>query len=309
MIFLTSWTGGLFDSFSTAVSDALNNVQETVADAVFDRFIPWAFNGLFDALSEFLTNINEMGAEIFDLDWCKLLLQFFAVFGGAMFVVGFFVSIFDFGIANASLQQKGDVTDVIKNGIKGFVASFLFVNIPVELYRFCISLQNSLSKGILMIAGKDSTLKIGEYAQQVLMGWRAGLNASNLFFLGLLIVFAYCIVKVFFANLKRGGILIALIAIGSIHMFSVPRGYTDGFTAWCKQVIGLCVTALLQTTLLYAGLITFAEHPLLGTGVMLAATEVPRVLEKFGLETSARFNPMQGLYGASMAMSMVRVIK
>ena len=75
---MTSWTGGLFDSFSTAVSDALNNVQETVADAVFDRFIPWAFNAIFSGMSELLTHINEMGAEIFDLVWCKLLLQFFA---------------------------------------------------------------------------------------------------------------------------------------------------------------------------------------------------------------------------------------
>lgn len=306
---MTSWTGGLFEGFSTAVSDAMQNMTESVTDAVFDRFIPWAFNGLFNGLSEFLTNINEMGAEIFDLDWCKLLLQFFAVFGGAMFVVGFFVSIFDFGIANASLQQKGDVTDVIKNGVKGLVASFLFVNIPVELYRFCISLQNSVSKGVLTLAGKDSTLKIGEYAQQTLTGWAAGVNVSSIFFLLLLIAFAYCIIKVFFANLKRGGILLALIAIGSVHMFSVPRGYTDGFTSWCKQIIGLCVTAFLQTIMLFAGLLTFAEHPLLGTGVMLSATEVPRVLEKFGLETSAKFNPMQGLYGASMAMSMVRVIK
>lgn len=306
---MTSWTGGLFDSFSTAVSDALNNVQETVADAVFDRFVPWVFNAVFDGLSEFLTNMNEMGAEIFDLDWCKLLLQLFSVFGGAMFVVGLFVSFFDLGIANASLQGKGDPIETFKNGVKGFVASLLFVNIPVELYRFCISLQNSVSKGILTLAGKDTTLRIGEYAQDVLMWWRAGVNASHIFFLVLLIAFAYCIVKVFFANLKRGGILLALLAVGSIHMLSVPRGYTDGFTAWCKQIIGLCVTAFLQTTLLFAGLITFAEHPLLGTGVMLSATEVPRVLEKFGLETSTKFNPMQGLYGASMAMSVVRVLK
>jgi len=306
---LTSWTGGLFDSFSTAVSDALNNVQETVADAVFDRFIPWAFNAIFSGMSELLTHINEMGAEIFDLVWCKLLLQFFAVFGGAMFVIGFFVSFFDLGISYASQDGKNSPISTILNCTKGFVATFLFVNIPVELYRFCISLQNSVSKGILTLAGKDSTLKIGEYAQQTLTGWAAGVNVSSIFFLLLLIAFAYCIIKVFFANLKRGGILIALIAIGSVHMFSVPRGYTDGFTSWCKQVIGLCVTAFLQTVLLFAGLLTFAEHPLLGTGVMLSSTEVPRVLEKFGLETSTKFNPMQGLYGASMAMSMTRFLK
>lgn len=306
---MASWTGGLFEGFSTAMSDAISNLSDTVTDAVFDRFIPWAFGAVFNGLSEFLTNINEMGAEIFDLDWCKLLMQFFAVFGGAMFVVGLFVSFFDLGISYNSQQGKGDPMNTFLNGVKGLAASFLFVNVPVELYRFCISLQNSFSKGILTLAGKDATLKIGDYAQQVLTGWIEGVNMSSIFFLFLLIAFAYCIVKVFFANLKRGGILLALIAIGSIHMFSVPRGYTDGFTAWCKQVIGLCVTAFLQTTFLFAGLITFSEHPLLGTGVMLAATEVPRVLEKFGLETSSKFNPMTALYGTSMVMSMARFVK
>lgn len=306
---MASWTTGLFDGFSTAVSNAIGNLSETVVDSIFDRFISWLFQTIFNGLSEFLTSINDMGAEIFDLDWCKLLMQFFAIFGGAMFVIGLFVSFFDLGISYQSQQGNGDPKNTFLNGVKGFVASFLFVNIPVELYRFCISLQNSFSKGILTLAGKDATLKLGDYAQQVLTGWSTHINMSSIFFLLLLIAFAYCIIKVFFANLKRGGILLALIAIGSIHMFSIPRGYSDGFTAWCKQVIGLCVTAFLQTTFLFAGLLTFAEHPILGTGVMLSATEVPRVLEKFGLETSSKFNPMTALYGTSMVMTMARFVK
>ena len=60
-------------------------------------------------------------------------------------------------------------------------------------------------------------------------------------------------IKVFFANLKRGGILLIQIAVGSLYMFSVPRGYTDGFIQWCKQIIGLCLTAFLQSTILIAG--------------------------------------------------------
>ncbi len=305
-----SWTDGLFDSFSTAVSESVNNLSDTIVDTIFGRFIPWLFTAIYDGLGSLLTNINEMGAEIFDLNWCKLLMQFFAVFGGAMFVIGMFVAFFDLGIAYSSSQQgKGDPVATFQNILKGFVATFCFVNIPVELYRFCVSLQNSVTKGILTLSGKEATLKLGEYAQQVLEQWMGNVNTSSLFFLLLIIAFAYCIIKVFFANLKRGGILLALIAIGSVHMFSVPRGYTDGFTSWCKQVIGLCVTAFLQTTFLYAGLLIFAEHPLLGTGVMLASTEVPRVLEKFGLETSSKFNPMTALYGTSMAMTMVRFVK
>ena len=52
---------------------------------------------------------------------------------------------------------------------------------------------------------------------------------------------AYAVIKVFFANLKRGGILLIQIAVGSLYMFSVPRGYGDGFTQWCKQGVGLCI--------------------------------------------------------------------
>ena len=32
-------------------------------------------------------------------------------------------------------------------------------------------------------------------------------------------------------------------------MFSIPRGYTDGFANWCKQVAATCLTAFLQTTI------------------------------------------------------------
>ena len=74
------------------------------------------------------------------------------------------------------------------------------------------------------------------------------------------------VIKVFFANLKRGGILLIQIAVGSLYMFSVPRGYTDGFIQWCKQIIGLCLTAFLQSTILIAGLMVFKDHALLGLG-------------------------------------------
>lgn len=41
-------------------------------------------------------------------------------------------------------------------------------------------------------------------------------------------------------------ILLLQIAVGSLYMFSVPRSYIDGFTQWCKQIIGLCLTTFLQ---------------------------------------------------------------
>ena len=122
------------------------------------------------------------------------------------------------------------------------------------------------------------------------------------------IAMAYAVIKVFFSNLKRGGILLIQIAVGSLYMFSVPRGYIDGFTQWCKQVIGLCLTAFLQATILVAGLLVFKDNLLLGLGLMLSANEVPRIAGTFGLDTSTRANIMSAVYTAQTAVNTTKTI-
>ena len=123
-----------------------------------------------------------------------------------------------------------------------------------------------------------------------------------------LILMAYAVIKVFFANLKRGGILLIQIAVGSLYMFSVPRGYGDGFLQWMKQVIGLCLTAFLQATILVAGLLAFRTQALLGLGLMLSAGEVPRIAGAFGLDTSTRANIQSAVYTAQSVVNTTRTI-
>ena len=48
---------------------------------------------------------------------------------------------------------------------------------------------------------------------------------SPIMMLFMIIMMGYAVIKVFFSNLKRGGILLIQIAVGSLYMFSVPRGY------------------------------------------------------------------------------------
>ena len=103
-------------------------------------------------------------------------------------------------------------------------------------------------------------------------------------------------------------ILLIQIAVGSLYMFSVPRGYTDGFIQWCKQIIGLCLTAFLQATILIAGLMVFKDHALLGLGLMLSAGEIPRIAGAFGLDTTTRANIMSAVYTAQAAVNTTRTI-
>ena len=123
-----------------------------------------------------------------------------------------------------------------------------------------------------------------------------------------IILMAYAVIKVFFANLKRGGILLIQISVASLYMFSVPRGYTDGFVQWSKQIIGLCLTTFLQATILIAGLMVFKDRALLGLGLMLSAAEIPRIAGAFGLDTSTKANIMSAVYAAQTAVNTTRTV-
>ena len=191
------------------------------------------------------------------------------------------------------------------NYIKGFMAVNLFTIVPVNLYSLCVSLQGTFGSAITGIIDTES---IGLTAQQVLMSASFPGVGNPILQIFCAIMMGYAVIKVFFANLKRGGILLIQIAVGSLYMFSVPRGYIDGFIQWCKQVIGICITAFLQSTILTAGLMVFRDHPLLGLGLMLSSTEVPRIAGQFGLDTSTKTNLMSSVYAAQTAINMTRTV-
>ena len=100
--------------------------------------------------------------------------------------------------------------------------------------------------------------------------------------------------------------MLVQMAVGALYMFSVPRGYTAGFVQWIKQVCAICLTAFMQTTLLYLGLMTFPGNMLLGLGIMLAANEVPKIAQQFGLDTSVRVNMMSVVHASSTAVNLTR---
>ena len=62
----------------------------------------------------------------------------------------------------------------------------------------------------------------------------------------------------------------------------------------------------MQTTLLYLGLMTFPSNMLLGLGIMLAANEVPKIAQQFGLDTSVRVNMMSVVHASSTAVNLTR---
>lgn len=98
------------------------------------------------------------------------------------------------------------------------------------------------------------------------------------------------------------------MAVGSLYMFSIPRGYQDGFNQWMKQIAALCLTAFMQTTLLFLGLLTFKDNMLLGLGVMLSANEVERIARQFGLDSSVKVNMMSVIHTTTTAVNLTRSV-
>lgn len=278
-----------------------------------NSIIDWVYDQIIGFLGNFFAVMGNMGVELFDLPWVQYVVQFFNQLGWALFSVSLVVCVFECGIQYAS--GRGDIKGAALNIIKGFMAVSLFSVVPIRLYALSVSLQGTLTAGIAGVGeigalGADliDSFTTSEGLVEGIENMNVGNITNPIMLIFCVIAMAYAVIKVFFANLKRGGILLIQIAVGSLYMFSVPRGYIDGFTQWCKQVIGLCLTTFLQATILVAGLLVFKDHLLLGLGLMLAANEVPRIAGTFGLDTSTRANIMSAVYTAQTAVNTTKTI-
>ena len=290
-------------------------IWDFVASAVLDDIIDWIYGQIIGFLGNFFSEMGNMGAELFTMDWVQSIILFFSYLAWALYGTGLVVSVFECGIEYSS--GRGNIKETSLNAIKGFLAVSLFTIVPVRLYELSVSLQSSFTAGL---TGYGSG-SIGEVATEALQNFNEieslteasslsgfGAITSPIMILFCIILMAYAVIKVFFANLKRGGILLIQIAVGSLYMFSVPRGYTDGFVQWCKQIVGLCLTAFLQATILIAGLMVFKDRALLGLGLMLSAGEIPRIAGAFGMDTTTRANIMSAVYTAQAAVNTTKTV-
>ena len=291
-------------------------IWDFVADKVLGQIVDWFYSQIVGFLGNFFSEMGNMGVELFEMSWVQSIVLFFSYLAWALYGTGLVVACFECGIEYSS--GRGNIRETALNAIKGFMAVSLFTVVPVRLYELSVTLQGQLTTGI---TGYGAS--IGDVASDIMQEFSAvesltdltsgpflgfGSITSGIMILFCIILMAYAVIKVFFANLKRGGILLIQIAVGSLYMFSVPRGYTDGFIQWCKQIIGLCLTAFLQATILIAGLMVFKDHALLGLGLMLSAGEIPRIAGTFGLDTTTRANIMSAVYTAQAAVNTTRTI-
>lgn len=302
------WISDAIDWISDGISSLWDNTvgaaADAISDAIWDIMFEWIFNKVYGLIAELFTFINETATDIFALSWVQVFVGLFGSFAWMLFVCGLVVAVFDTAVAYESGQAN--IKNTCINVLKGFMAASLVTVVPQRLYSFCVNMQGTFATELLgnFISGTSDTM--ADTGLSVIVALASDVSLFSLFFI---ILFGYCTVKVVFANIKRGGIMLCQIAVGSLYLFGVPRGYTDGFYGWCKQVIATCLTAFLQTTILYLGLLTYTQHALLAVGICLSAAEVPRIAQMFGLDTSVKVNMMSVSHTMSMGAKAVGMLK
>lgn len=285
------WVGDAIDWVCDGISSlwdsTVGSAVDAISDAIWDVMFNWLFNLIFGAVADLFEFINSTASDIFALSWVQSFISLFHYLAWMLFVCGLIMAVFDTAIAYESGQAN--IKNTCLNVLKGFMAASLVTVVPQRLYSFCVALQGTFTHDLLGRFIADTNAAVADSGLTVIIALAMNVSLFSLIFI---ILFGYCTVKVVFSNIKRGGIILCQIAVGSLYMFGVPRGYTDGFYSWCKQVFATCLTAFLQTTILYLGLLTYIQHPLLAIGICLSATEVPRIAQLFGLDTSVKVNMM-----------------
>ena len=198
------WLGDLINGISDAIASAFAGIGQTISNTIWSTMMKWMYETVFNAVADFFSMMGNMGAEIFDLAWVKATVQLFTLFGWALFAAGVVVAIFDFAIEFQN--GRANIKTTALNILKGFFACSLIGIVPIELYKFCISLQNTFAGDLASLFAGGKATSIAQQSQYILQNnFAADMLAGNLFNLLALIAFAYCVVKVFFQNIKRGG--------------------------------------------------------------------------------------------------------
>lgn len=308
MISLFDWISDAIDWIGDGISSlwdsTIGGAVDAISDVVWDIMFEWLFNKVYGAVAELFMFIDQSATDLFSLAWVRTFVSLFQALGWMLFVCGLVVAVFDTAVAYESGQAN--IKNTCINVLKGFMAASLVTVVPQRLYSFCVNMQGTFATELLgnFISGTSDTM--ADTGLAVIFALASDVSLFSLFFM---ILFGYCTVKVVFANIKRGGIMLCQIAVGSIYMIGIPRGFTDGFSSWCKQVISTCLTAFLQTVILYLGLLTYTQHPLIAVGICLSATEVPRIAQMYGLDTSVRVNMMSVSHTVSMGAKAVGMLK
>lgn len=261
---------------------------ESIFEWILQQLVGTAFSFL-------LGHMSSDGLLIFDLEPVKLIINGFYKVGLALWGMGIVVAVFDIAIQYG--HGRGTPQDLMLNYVRSYLAALLFTVLPIPFYKLMLTAGWKI--GGAMTTGGDPFADGFAEAWTRLDTMHMGLMLSFIFGLVFLIV----AILNYFSFIKRSFYLFFLVCVGCLYMASIPRGYTDGFTSWCKQVIGLCFGSFLQMVGLGICLWLINDKTfLIGIVGLFGTLAVDRLMQSFGGasgQTNLSGIGMQAYYGIS----------
>ena len=144
------WLGDIISGIGSAIGDTIDFIGSGLGDAIWNAMLKWLYEIIYGAIADFFEMMGNMGSEVFDLEWVQATVKLFTLFGWGLFVAGTAVAIFDVAIEYQC--GRANIKTTALNILKGFFACSLIGIVPIELYKFCISLQNTFSHDLVGIA-------------------------------------------------------------------------------------------------------------------------------------------------------------
>lgn len=233
-------------------------------------------------------------------------LGFLEAIAGVLYITGIGFAVAEWAI-NTNEGHGTNILSTFKYILLGFVVVLGFTSIPILLFKFTAECTRYLVLGTSMDTLLDTLTQnlTNKVVDHLVPG-------GNLLYPIFILILIFCMFKVFLGNLKRAGVLVVQLTACPFHIFSIPRGYVDAFFSWCKQLVALYLTTFVQNFLVVLSIAILCTAKgvtvtslCLSTGVALAASEAPRILQQFGLDTSVRANPTQAIYAVQGATNIV----
>ena len=168
VVIIFDWLGDIFSGIGSAIGDAMDFLGTQISNAIWDAMLKWFYEIIYGAIADFFEMMGNMGADVFDLEWVKATVKLFTLFGWGLFVAGTVVAVFDVAIEYQC--GRANVKTTALNIIKGFFACSLIGVVPIELYKFCISLQNTFSHDLAQIFAGTQSLDLAGQSTSVLQG-------------------------------------------------------------------------------------------------------------------------------------------
>ena len=106
-------------------------IWDFVAAKVLGQIVDWFYSQIVGFLGNFFSEMGNMGAELFTMDWVQSIVLFFSYLAWALYGTGLVVACFETGVEYSS--GRGNIRETALNAIMSFFCD-QFDPAWIELY-------------------------------------------------------------------------------------------------------------------------------------------------------------------------------